>query len=334
MTHSGLNSASVGDDAGQPLSMEDVGRRTWLGDSHLLGIPRTTGFYFLDADRPAVIETSAAAVSERVIGSLRAHGVDSVAFIVVTHIHLDHAGGAGLLAQEFPEAVVVVHEEGVRHLIDPSRLQASAARVFGEEEMLAHWGRLAPVPPDRILVAADGDCLDLGDRTLEVIYSPGHAKHHIALHDSETDGVFVGDSAGIYLSDFDYQTPSAPPPDLDPELAIASLDRLLERDPEIAYFTHFGPGLPAAELITEAQDQYRRWSEVALRAFQEDGELASVARALAERADPERRELPGGIQEQLDRFTPHETAASGFIHHFERLGISPLSDGSTPPFKP
>lgn len=314
--------AGIAPDATNSRVMEQVGSRTWLGDSHLLGIPRTTGFYYLDAQHPVVIETSAAAVTEQVIGSLRAHGVDTLAFIIVTHIHLDHAGGAGLLAEEFPEAVVVVHEEGVRHMIDPSRLQASAARVFGEEEMLAHWGRLAPVPGDRLLVATDGDCLDLGDRTLEVLYSPGHAKHHIALFDSETGGVFLGDSAGIYLSEYEYQTPSAPPPDLNPDLAIASLDRVLERSPEAAYFTHFGPGMPAAELILEAQDQYRNWSEIALRAFRQDGQAASVARALAEEADPHRSELPDAIQNQLARFTPHETAAAGFMHHFEQLGIS------------
>lgn len=309
-----------------PTAMDMVGERTWLGDSHLLGIPRTTGFYYLDAQRPVVIETSAAAVADRVIGSLRAHGVDTVAFIIVTHIHLDHAGGAGLLAEEFPEAVVVVHEEGVRHLIDPSRLQASAARVFGEEEMLTHWGRLEPVAGDRILVATDGDCLDLGDRTLEVVYSPGHAKHHIALCDSETGGVFLGDSAGIYLSEFDYQTPSAPPPDLDPVLAIASLDRVIQRNPEVAYFTHFGPGIPATELISEAQDQYRRWNEIALRAFRKDGQSASVTRALADEADPDRNDLPDVVQTYLARFTPHETAAAGFVHHFAQLGISPDSD--------
>lgn len=326
MANSSSGAAGVAPDSARSKVMEDVGSRTWLGDSHLLGIPRTTGFYYLDAQHPVVIETSAAAVTEQVIGSLRGHGVDTVAFIIVTHIHLDHAGGAGLLAEEFPEAVIVVHEEGVRHLIDPSRLQASAARVFGEEEMLAHWGRLAPVPSDRILIATDGDRLDLGDRTLEILYSPGHAKHHIALFDSETDGVFLGDSAGIYLSEFGYQTPSAPPPDLDPVLAIASLDRVLERSPETAYFTHFGPGLPADELILEAQDQYRRWSEIALRAFRHDGQSASVTRALADEADPRRGQLPDVVQDQLARFTPHETAASGFMHHFERLGIAPGSD--------
>lgn len=322
MTEPAPRPAEVASEISTVQAMEMVGSRTWLGDSHLLGIPRTTGFYYLDAKCPVVIETSAAAVTDQVIGTLRAHGVDTLAYIIVTHIHLDHAGGAGLLAEAFPEAVVVVHEEGARHLIDPARLQASAARVFGEEEMLAHWGQLAPVPGDRILVAADGSSLDLGDRIIDVIYSPGHAKHHIALFDSETGGVFLGDSAGIYLSEYRYQTPSAPPPDLDPQLAIASLDRVLDCNPETAYFTHFGPGVSARDLILEAQDQYRRWSEIAMRALQHDGRVASVARALAVEADPHRSELPDSIQDQLARFTPYETAAAGFMHHFERLGVS------------
>lgn len=299
-----------------------VGSRTWLGDSHLLGIPKTTGFYYLDARLPVVIETSAAAVSDQVIGALRSSGVDTIAFIVVTHVHLDHAGGAGLLAKEFPEAVVVVHEEGVRHMIDPSRLQASAARVFGEEEMLRHWGRLAPVPNDRILVVTDGEMLDLGDRTLDVIYSPGHAKHHIALLDSENGGVFLGDSAGIYLSDFGYQTPSAPPPDLDPDLAIRSLGRILERDPTVAYFTHFGPGEGVAHLLATASEQYKTWGEVARQVLTDNGDVAEIAAALEDQADPARGKLPAEIREHLSRFTPYETAAAGYKRHFEHLGLS------------
>lgn len=296
-----------------------IARRTWIGDSFLLGIPQTTGFFYLEADRPALIETSAAAVSDHVISTLKSAGVDTLAYIVLTHIHLDHAGGAGQLADAYPEALVVVHQQGARHLVDPSRLEASAARVFGTERMLRHWGHLLPIAPDKLLAVDDGDVIDLGDRQLDIIYAPGHAKHQVAIFDSDTEGVFLGDSAGIYVSEFEYQTPSAPPPDLDPDLAIQTLKKIGERSPALVFFTHFGIGYQPSELLTIAAEQYRIWGNIAKRAIDRGGDLQAIAADLEKYADPKRQSLPVDLQEQLAHFTPYETAAAGYKHYFDHL---------------
>lgn len=315
------------DNVGKSSVFEPVGSRTSMADSCLLGIPRTTGVFLLEAERPALIETSAAAVAPRIISALRDAGVDDLAYIIVSHIHLDHAGATGQIAEAFPNATVIVHEQGARHLEDPSRLEASAARVYGEDALIRHWGHLMPIASDRMRVVTDGDVVDLGDRTLDVIYAPGHAKHQIALADSETGGVFLGDSAGIYLADYDYQTPSAPPPDLNPELAVASLKRIAERHPEVVYFTHYGPGHEPDRLLTRASEQYIRWGEIVRESLSVSDEVGVIADELATRADPDRQSLPADIQENLNRFSPYETAAAGYLRHFEHLGMTQRAAG-------
>lgn len=298
-----------------------IAARTYMADSELLGIPKTTGVFYLDADRPALIETSAAAVAPRVLAALAEMGVDDLAYIIVSHIHLDHAGATGQMAAAFPDATVVVHEQGARHMKDPTRLEASAARVYGEAELLEHWGHLEPIPENRLRSVDDGDTIDLGNRSLDVLYAPGHARHQIALADSETRGVFLGDAAGIYLADYDYQTPSAPPPDLDPVLAVESLARIAQLDPETIFFTHYGPGSNPQRLLDRASEQYIRWGEVVERTMASTTELPAIAAALRDRADPDREGLPKEIQEQLERFASYETQAAGYKRHFEHLGI-------------
>ena len=152
-------------------------------------------------------------------------GPDDLATIVVTHIHLDHAGGVGDLARMFPRAEVVVHEAGARHLADPERLLASARRVFGSV-LDDVFGVLAPTDAHRIRSLGATGVIDLGGgRTLEAFHAPGHASHHLGLVDSATGDLYVGDAAGIYVPETADVRPSTPPPDFDLELACASIER-------------------------------------------------------------------------------------------------------------
>ena len=187
-------------------------------------------------------------------------GPSDLAGVVVTHIHLDHAGGVGDVAAAFPGATVYVHEKGARHLADPSRLVASAARVYGD--LLDRlYGRLEPTPADRIKVLGDGDQVAVGpNRTLTAVDSPGHAKHHLGLHDSETGILFVGDAVGVRLPDVGVLRPATPPPDFDLGLALDSLGRFAARRPSALALAHYGvvPGDPA-DTLDEAAEVLRRW---------------------------------------------------------------------------
>src|SRR6266571_2900754 len=177
-----------------------------------------TSAYLVAASEPVLIETGPTTSVDAVTLGLRSLGVGErdLAHIVVTHIHLDHAGGVGTLAARFPKATVWVHERGAPHLQDPSKLLASAGRVYGEQRLRGLFGPMDPVPADRLRSVADGDTIPLGDRTLEVLYTPGHASHHISLVESGSGALWTGDALGIHLPDVGVLRPatstSTPPP--------------------------------------------------------------------------------------------------------------------------
>ena len=186
-------------------------------DTLLGGWERVTAGYLIEGSAPVLIETG----SQSSVPALLAHlarfglGADDLAGVVVTHIHLDHAGGVGDVARAFPKATVYVHPKGARHLADPTRLVDSAARVYGPL-LDSLYGRLDPTPAERIHVLEDGEEIRVGPtRSLVAVDSPGHAKHHLALHDSWSGILFAGDAVGVKLPDAGVLRPSTPPPDFD-----------------------------------------------------------------------------------------------------------------------
>ncbi|MFN2502803.1 MAG: MBL fold metallo-hydrolase [Acidimicrobiales bacterium] len=207
-------------------------------------------------------------------------GPGELASVVVTHIHLDHAGGVGDVAAAFPGARVYVHELGARHLADPSRLVASAGQVYGD--MLdSLYGRLEPTPADRIHVLADAEDIDVGGgRKLTAVHSPGHAKHHLALHDSGSGLLFVGDAVGVRLPGVGVLRPATPPPDFDLDLALSSLRRFADRRPTALALAHFGvlPD-PPANVLEEADDALRQWAAVADAAWRSGGSVDEALEA-------------------------------------------------------
>ncbi len=180
-------------------------------------------------------------------------GVDDVDWLILTHVHLDHAGGAGELMARLPRARLVVHPRGARHMIDPSRLWAGATAVYGEEEMRRSYGRLRPVPAERVVEAPDGHEVDLAGRILRCLATPGHAKHHNAIHDTRSGRVFSGDTFGLSYRELDsprgaFIIPTTSPVDFDPEALHASVRRLVALEPPAIYLTHFGAVTDIARL--------------------------------------------------------------------------------------
>jgi glyoxylase-like metal-dependent hydrolase (beta-lactamase superfamily II) len=243
--------------------IEDLGNHVFHVDTRMGGYEGITSGYLIRGSKPCLVETGAARSAPLVVESLAELGVgpDDLATIVVTHIHLDHAGGVGDLAMAFPNATVVVHERGARHLADPSRLVASAHRVFGPD-MDRLFGDLLPTPAERIVALGDVGEIDLGDgRRLETFHNPGHASHHVGLLDSQTGDLYTGDAAGVYVPDTADVRPATPPPDFDLELALSSLGRMRDAGANRLLFSHFGPVTDVDQTLDRSESELHYWVE-------------------------------------------------------------------------
>ena len=174
--------------------------------------------------------------------------------ILLTHIHLDHAGATGTLVQENPALRVYVHEKGAPHMVDPGKLVASATRLWGDE-MDRLWGEVRPVPAETLVILRGGERLAAGGRDLDVAYTPGHASHHVSYFSADTGIAFVGDTAGVRLQAGRVIMPPTPPPDIDLEAWRGSLARISAWRPETLFITHFGPYAPVAAHLTEMADR-------------------------------------------------------------------------------
>lgn len=215
-----------------------------------------TGFYrpkydaaylMVEQGRAAFIDTGTNFGVPRLLAALAALGLETAAvdWLIVSHVHLDHAGGAGLLMQSLPNARLVVHERGARHMIDPSALYEGARAVYGDAEMARSYGALVAVPAERVLPTHDGTTISLAGRPLQFLDAPGHARHHHAVWDERSRGFFTGDTFGISYREFDvdgrpWLLPSTVPSQFEPESLKATVRRLLGFDPGCVYLTHYG----------------------------------------------------------------------------------------------
>jgi glyoxylase-like metal-dependent hydrolase (beta-lactamase superfamily II) len=190
--------------------------------------------------------------------------------ILLTHIHLDHAGATGTLAGENPALRVYVHEKGAAHMADPSKLIASATRLWGDE-MDALWGEMRPVPESQLEILRGGERITGGGRDLDVAYTPGHASHHVSYFSADTGIAFVGDTAGVRLQAGRFVMPPTPPPDIDLEAWRDSLTRIAAWHPQTVFVTHFGPFAPVAAHLTEMIDHLELTSGVARASLARDG---------------------------------------------------------------
>jgi glyoxylase-like metal-dependent hydrolase (beta-lactamase superfamily II) len=248
-----------------------------LLDTGMAGQRELNAVYLIGGPAPALVESGPAADAPVVLAALAARGVGpgDLAHVVVTHVHLDHAGGAGTLLGSFPEATVWVHERGAPHLADPERLVASTARTYGLERMRRFFGDTLPVDPGRIRAVTDGDRIELGGRTLEVLHTPGHASHHVALADDATGAVFTGEAIGSHLPWVDVYRPALPPPEVDVEAALASIGRIAARARTLLT-SHFGPIADAAEGCERAADRIRTWADCVRRTLASTDDLDAI----------------------------------------------------------
>jgi glyoxylase-like metal-dependent hydrolase (beta-lactamase superfamily II) len=232
----------------------------------------------VDSGRAAFVDVGTNDSVPFLLAALDEMGIErsAVDYLLLTHVHLDHAGGAGRLMLELPNARAVLHPRGAPHMIDPAKLIAGSQAVYGKERFARLYGELLPIPGERVQVAADGERLTLGNRTLELIHVPGHALHHYAVVDAAHASIFTGDTFGISYRELDtargaFITPSTVPTQFDPEAHLASIERMLRFEPESMYLMHFSRVTGVPRLAQLLEDQIR--------------ELATIARRHAQRSD-------------------------------------------------
>jgi glyoxylase-like metal-dependent hydrolase (beta-lactamase superfamily II) len=231
-----------------PPIAQPLGHGVYLIDTLYLRPGLAASHLIVDDGRAAFVDTGAGPAAPRLLAALDELGLEreQVDYLFLTHVHLDHAGGAGQLIQALPNARAVLHPRGARHLIDPTRLVAGSIEVYGEEVYRQRYGELIPIPAERVLVVEDRQRLTLGKRHFEFIDAPGHAKHHHCPIDLDHRELYSGDNFGICYHEFDtalgpFMLPTATPVQFDPDALHATIDRLMSYRPRRIFQTHFGP---------------------------------------------------------------------------------------------
>jgi glyoxylase-like metal-dependent hydrolase (beta-lactamase superfamily II) len=272
-------------------------------DHRYLGFPQGIASYLLPDH--TLIEAGPSSTSHTLLSAIRSAGVDParITRLLVTHIHLDHAGATGvLLARHFPNAKVYVHPKGAKHLIDPSKLIASAERLYGER-MQELWGEILPVPEDRVVVLGDGEMVG----TLQAVDTPGHAVHHHSYYDTSTGTIFTGDVAGVRMPGTRYVRPPTPPPELDLDAWATSIERIRKIAPRRLCLTHFGEFDDVSWHLDDLESRLNHWRDW----LSADLSVETLRQREAGLLTPE-------LVEQFERVGNYKMCVEGFARYFAK----------------
>jgi glyoxylase-like metal-dependent hydrolase (beta-lactamase superfamily II) len=285
-------------------------------DTNWTGRPRSIASALLESNgHTALIDPGPGSTLSALREQLRLHGlsVAQLDAILLTHIHLDHAGATGSLVCENPRLSVYVHQNGAPHMIDPSRLLKSAGRLWGDD-LPRLFGEALPVPHENLRILVGGETVELGSRKLDVAYTPGHASHHVSYFDSDAGVAFVGDTTGIRVENGPYILPATPPPDIDLELWEASFETILQRRPARLFLTHYGFADQPEAHIAEFRERLRRWVSTASEALRLNSEDSTALNAFVATA-------LGEIEQRLGKKeAEHYVFTAGLDLSFQGLG--------------
>ncbi len=286
---------------------------TLFTDVHMMGVEGFGAVYLIEEDRIALVETGTSNDVAAILAAIREFGLrpGDVEVLVVSHVHLDHAGGAGFLLESMPNATVYVHERGAKHLVDPTKLVASAGQAL--RDMASEFGTMRPIRPDRLVAVGDGATLDLGGRVLRFLDSPGHAPHELTIFDELNRCVYTGDACGLYFPSDGILMPIAPAPSFDLEQNLAVFGRLSDLRPRALLFSHFGPHERPAEVLQRQRVQYPAWSEVVARNLKALGEDAVVEELYAMSCRDARHTDPAFLRRRI------RNSVNGLAVYHERM---------------
>ncbi len=246
----------------------------------------------------AIIETGPTCSIPNLLSGLKEIGIknEDINYIMVSHIHIDHGGGAGTLMQHLPNAKLIVHPRGAPHIINPEKLWDQSKQVLGEVAIA--YGKIEPVPENRIITPSDGTLFDLGGSVqVKALETLGHASHHLAFFESDSQGIFQGDAAGIYFPQLDVTIPTAPAP-FHLEITLASLEKLTRLQPKHLYYTHYGPVSNAVERIERYEAQLHLWASVVSEAVKRGDTIESIHEQILQK-DPQMKAAIDFINKHL-----------------------------------
>ena len=302
------------------VDVNEVAENIYMIDDQLYSIPKFGSVYILDEERKALVDSGPATSAEVVLEGIRKVGVrtEDIAYIVVTHIHLDHAGGAGVLLKDMPQARVVVHSRGAKHLVNPEKLLSSVIETQGEEAM-ARNGDVVPIEEKRVQSVYDGDVIELSDKqVLKVIGAPGHVSHELCIYESRNGGIFVGDAVGNVVPEKGILVPITPPPSFDLELYINTLHNLMKLKATMIYFAHFGASSRVQENLQLAIDKLRARDDIIARAIEDntfDGAAGGIISQTRVELEPIREEMKSLYEYWVDVSVP--MSAAGHIKYYQ-----------------
>ena len=255
------------------VDITEVAQNIYLIDNQLYSIPKWGSVYLINEEKKALIDTGPTTSSNAVLEGIRRVGVspEDIDYLIVTHIHLDHAGGVGTLLKDMPRARVVVHHKGARHLVNPVRLVDSVRETQGEKVMRL-LGEVVPVETERVMPVSGDDVIELCElQALRFIDAPGHASHELCIYESRHRGLFSGDAVAISVAENKILLPVTPPPSFNLEAYLDTLARLMALKASALYFAHFGVVNKVQENLQLAMDKLQFWDKIVLKAIQEDG---------------------------------------------------------------
>ncbi len=266
------------------VDIKEVAENVTLIDNELYAIPKWGSVYLINEEKKALVDTGPTTSVNAVLDGIKKAGIapEDISYIILTHIHLDHAGGAGKLIKYMPRAQVIVHDKGARHLVDPEKLVKSFASNMGER-MMQKTGPVTPIDKEKIISVSGGEVFQLGERqSLRVLHMPGHAPHQLCILESRNNGLFSGDAIGISVAEGKVLMPATPPPAFDFELYITSLQRLMELKAKLIYFGHFGATDKVREDLQTVMDKLKAWNALISRTFAEEGFEAAFKKIRAQ----------------------------------------------------
>jgi len=257
------------------MNIEEVAEKTYRLEVLIPKVDSIFTVYFIREAKGVVIEPGPTLAIPSIQEAMKQLGMKEPAYIIPTHIHIDHAGAIGSLARLFPHAKVVLHPRGVKHAVNPSRLIESTKMSFGDDFEI-RYGPILPIPQSQVKIPEDGETISIDGNELQIIYTPGHAPHHIAILDRKTRGLFCGEALGVPAPGAESSPlPAAAPPSFDVEVYLKTMERLRELSPRILFYSHDGVGRKPEELIFRAAENTKLFSDLILKALRE-GETAEA----------------------------------------------------------
>jgi len=291
---------------------------TYLIDLKTAGYENFIAAYVLKEDKVAVVETGPTSSIPNLLAGLQEIGIpnDAVDYVMVSHIHIDHAGGAGTLLENLPNAKLLLHKRGASHMVNPEKLWIHSREAL--REIVDLYGPIQPVPENRIVISEDGTIIDLGEHVkLQVIETLGHASHHQSFYEKESRTLFLGDAGGIYLEKLDAVIPTTPPP-LRLEMKLGSLEKLIKLEPKLLCYTHFGQADNAVSRLQAYAEQLKLWAKIVSESTKKGDDLEAVYAKIMERDSSMKRAEEFIKRHVMLRQSVVLQSIRGFIQYFKK----------------